>query len=126
MVTGCKPDKYKRQNQTDKFTLNQSLRADFSKDLYLKLSSYVMYDEGFFESFNQDFRSGILSLTNPNTGWNRTRASSASFDRTTRLTHNAILNYNKTFLEKNTISAMAGFEYYDAYNNKLYIFSCIL
>ena len=112
-------DKYKRQNQTDKFTLNQSLRADFTKDLYLKLSSYVMYDEGFFESFNQDFRTGILSLTNPNTGWNRTRSSSASFDRTTRLTHNAILNYNKTFLDKNTISAMAGFEYYDAYNKGL-------
>lgn len=112
-------DKYKRQNQTDKFTLNQSLRADFTKDLYLKLSSYVMYDEGFYESFNQDFRTGIMSLTNPNTGWNRTRASSASFDRTTRLTHNAILNYNKTFLEKNTVSAMAGFEYYDAYNKGL-------
>lgn len=112
-------DKYKRNNQTDKFTLNQSLRADLSKDLYLKLSSYVMYDEGFAEAFNQDFRTGILSLTNPNSGWNRTRASSASFDRTTRLTHNAILNYNKTFLEKSTISAMAGFEYYDAYNKGL-------
>ena len=28
-----------------------------------------MYDEGFSEAFNQDFRTGILSLTNPNTGW---------------------------------------------------------
>lgn len=112
-------DKYKRNNQTDKFTLNQSIRADFTKDLYLKVSSYMMYDEGFVESFNQDFRTGIMSLTNPNTGWNRTRASSAYFDRTIRQTHNAILNYNKTFFEKNNVSAMAGFEYYDAYNKGL-------
>lgn len=112
-------DKYKRENQSDKFTLNQSLRADFTKDLYLKVSSYVMYDETFSESFNKDFRTGIMSLTNPNTGWNRTRSSSAYFDRTTRLTHNAILNYNKTFFDKNAVSAMAGFEYYDAYNKGL-------
>lgn len=109
-------NKYKRKNQTDKFTFNQAFRADINKDLYFKLTGILMYDEGFFESFNQDFRTGIMSLTNPNTGWNRTRNTSASFDRTIRQTYNAIVNYTKTFDELHNIAAMAGFEYYDAYN----------
>lgn len=112
-------DKYKRKNQTDKFTINQAFRVDISKDLYFKVAGLLMYDEGFFESFNQDFRTGIMSLTNPNTGWNRTRSTSASFDRTIRQTYNAIANYDKTILDRHTIAAMAGFEYYDAYNKGL-------
>lgn len=108
-------DKYKRNNQTDKFTLGQSFRVDLLKDLYVKLGAIWMYDEGLSESFNQDFRTGFLSLTNPNAGWNRTRASSAAFDRTIRQTYNATVNYNINFLGKNNIDAMAGFEYYDAY-----------
>jgi len=109
-------DKYKRSNQTDKFTLGQSFKVDFTKDLYIKLGAIWMYDEGFAESFNQDFRTGLLSLTDPNRGWNRTRATSAGFDRTIRQTYNAIVNYSTTFLDKNNINAMAGFEYYDAYS----------
>ncbi|MEO6134297.1 MAG: SusC/RagA family TonB-linked outer membrane protein [Ginsengibacter sp.] len=108
-------DKYKRSNQTDKFTLGQAFRVDIMKDLYVKLSANWMYDEGFAESFNQDFRSGLLSKTNPNTGWNRTRSSSAGFDRNIKQTYNAIVNYSTTFLGKNNIAAMAGFEYYDSY-----------
>lgn len=112
-------DKYKRNNQTDKFTLNQAFRADINKDLYFRVSGILMYDEGFSEAFNKDYRTGIMSLTNPNTGWNRTRSSSASFDRTIRQTYNAIVNYDKTFLSKNNVTAMAGFEYYDAYSKGL-------
>ncbi len=113
-------DKYKRSNQTDKFTLGQSFRADLLDNLYLKLGAIWMYDEGFAESFNQDFRTGLLSLTNPNQGWNRTRFSDASFNRTIRQTYNAIVNYNLSFLDKNNLEAMAGFEYYDAYAKGLY------
>ena len=109
-------DKYIRQNQTDKFTLGQSFRAVINKNIYFKIGALWMYDEGFAESFNKDFRSGLLSLTNPNAGWDRNRSSSASFDRTIRQTYNAILNYQTTFLGKNNIDAMGGFEYYDAYN----------
>lgn len=108
-------DKYKVNNQTDKFTLGQSFKVDLMKSLYVKLGAIWMYDEGLSESFNQDFRTGFLSLTNPNAGWNRTRASSAAFDRTIRQTYNATVNYNLNFLGKNNIDAMAGFEYYDAY-----------
>lgn len=112
-------DKYKRKNQSDKFTFIQTIRADVNKDLYFKVSGRLMYDEGFFESFNKDFRTGVMSLTNVNTGWNRTRSTSASFDRTIRQTYNAIVNYDKTFLGKHNVAAMAGFEYYDAYNKGL-------
>ena len=112
-------DKYKRNNQSDKFTLSQAFRADITKGLYLKVTGLLMYDESFSEAFNQDFRTGIMSLTNPNTGWNRTRSSSASFDRTTRQTYNAVANYQKSFSAKHNIEAMAGFEYYDSYNKGL-------
>lgn len=112
-------DKYIRKNQTDKFTIIQSLRADISKNIYFKVGAKWMYDEGFAEAFNKDFRTGLLSLTNPNAGWDRTRASSASFDRTIRQTYNAILNYENTFLGKHTVSAMGGFEYFDAYQKGL-------
>jgi TonB-linked SusC/RagA family outer membrane protein len=109
-------DKYKRKNQTDKFSLNQSFRADITKDLYVKLTSLVMFDEAFYEAFNQDFRTGIMSVSNVNTGWNRTRSTSASFDRTIRQTYNAVANYDKTFFTNHNIAGMAGFEFYDAYN----------
>lgn len=109
-------DKYFRGNQSDKFTMNQAFKIDIMKGLYVKATGIVMYDESFVESFNKDFRSGVMSLTNLNTGWNRTRSSSANFDRTVRQTYNAIANYQTKFLEAHSISAMAGFEYYDSYN----------
>ena len=107
-------DRFKRFNQTDKFTLSQAFRVDLMKGLYVRLSGILMYDEGVGEYFDKDFRTGFLSLTNPNAGWNRTRSTSAWFDRTVRQTYNAIANYSTTFLGKNNIDAMAGFEYYDA------------
>jgi TonB-linked SusC/RagA family outer membrane protein len=105
-------DKYKRKNQSDKFTIGQSFRADLTDALSLKVGGILMYDETAAESFNKDFRIGIMSTTNANTGWNRDRASSASFDRATRQTYNAILNYKKAFMGKSFLDAMAGFEYY--------------
>lgn len=112
-------DKYIRKNQTDKFTINQALSADLFKGLNLRVAAILMYDEGFSESFNKDFRIGFLSTTNPNAGWNRDRASSASFDRTTRQTYNAVLNYNTKFLDDHNLSALGGFEYYDSYSQGL-------
>lgn len=109
-------DKYKRSNQTDKFTLGQSLKIDFLKDLNLKINAIWFYDEGFYEAFNKDYRTGLLSKTDPNRGWNRTRASSASFGRAIRQTYNAVLDYKFTFLKNNNVDAMAGFEYYDVYS----------
>ncbi len=108
-------DKYKRNNQSDKFSLGQSFKIDLLEGLFVKIGGIMMYDETAAESFNRDFRIGIMSTTNANTGWNRDRASSANFDRTIRQTYNAIANYSKD-LGKHGIDAMAGFEYYDEYN----------
>ena len=108
-----------RRNQSDKFTLSQSLKADLHKDLYLKVGGIFMYDEQVGESFNKDYRTGVLSYTNPNTGWNRDRISSASFDRVFRQTYNAILNYKTELFGKSNLDAMVGGEYYDVYNNGL-------
>lgn len=113
-------DKYKRDNQSDKFTLNQAFRADIMKGLYVRVAAILMYDESVEESFNKDFRTGIMSYTNPNTGWNRTRSSSAQFDRTIRQTYNAIANYSTKFLGKNNIDAMIGGEFYDSFNKGIY------
>lgn len=102
-------DKFIRNNQTDKFTMGQSFKINFTKDLFLKLNANYMFDEGFYESFNKDYRTG------PNV-MNTTRSSSASFDRTLRQTYNAVLNYSKTFAESHTFSGLAGSEYYDVYS----------
>ncbi|MEI7829748.1 MAG: SusC/RagA family TonB-linked outer membrane protein [Prolixibacteraceae bacterium] len=112
-------DKYIRDNQSDKFTLNQAFRIDIIKGLYVKASALLMYDETFNESFNKDFRTGVMSYSNPNTGWNRNRDSYSGFGRTVRQTYNVIANYQTTIKEKHNISAMAGAEYYDSYNNGL-------
>lgn len=113
-------DAYKRDNQSDKFTLNQAFRIDLMKGLYVRASAIMMYDESFQESFNKDFRTGTMSYTNPNTGWNRTRSSAAQFDRVIRQTYNAIANYETKFLGKNNINAMVGFEFYDSFNKGVY------
>jgi len=108
-----------RKNQSDKFTLSQSLRADILKDLYLKVGGIFMYDEQVSQSFNKDFRTGILSLTNPNAGWNRDRVSSASFDRVFRETYNAILNYKTELFGRSSLDAMIGAEYFNVHNRGL-------
>lgn len=107
-------DKYIRKNQTDKFTINQRFNLQFTPDITGRIGASLFYDEGFYESFNKDFRTGLLSLTNPNTGWNRDRQSSASFDRTIRQTYTATLGYKKQ-ISRHSIDALVGFEYYDAY-----------
>ncbi len=108
-------DKFLVNNQTDKFTLNQAFRVDLAKNLNVRVAGILFYDEEFDESFNRDFRTGVMSLTNPANGWNRDRNSSAYFSRSTKQTYNAVLNYNFQVLDKHNISAMAGFEYYDDY-----------
>jgi TonB-linked SusC/RagA family outer membrane protein len=106
-----------RRNQSDKFTLSQSFKADLLKNLYFKVGGIFMYDEQVSESFNKDYRTGVMSYTNPNTGWNRDRISSASFDRVFRQTYNAILNYKAELFGKSNLDAMVGGEYFDVYNN---------
>ena len=118
-------DKYIRKNQSDKFTMNQAFRIDLAKGLYVKASAIMMYDESYSESFNKDFRTGIMSYTNANTGWNRNRDASSNFDRTVRQTYNLIANYTATFNQKHNVAAMVGGEFYDAYNQGVYAYGAL-
>lgn len=105
-------DKFIRRNQSDKFTLTQSFKADILKNLNFRTSANWFYNEGFNEAFNKDF------LSSPN-NINRTRSSSASFGREFSQTYNGALNFNTDFLGKHHIDAMIGTEYYDIYQNGL-------
>lgn len=111
-------DKYIRRNQSDKFTLNQALVVNFMPELSLRLNGILSYEEEYYEAFNKDFRTGFLSHTDPDAGWNRQRNSSASFWRDISQTYNAVLNYDKQFGEHN-VSALIGAEFYDSYYRSL-------
>lgn len=102
-------DQFLRENQTDKFTMIQSIDAQLLKNLVLRGSAQWYYNEGFYESFNRDYESTPGS-------YNRSRNSSASFDRVFSQTYNATLNYNQTFEENHHIDALVGMEYFDREN----------
>lgn len=101
-------NKFIRDNQTDKFTMNQAFKLDFTKGLYLKLSANWYYSEGMYESFNKDYYSNPVNIVS-------TRSSSASYDRTFDQTYNAIMNYEHQFGD-HYVTAMLGSEYYNSYS----------
>lgn len=102
-------DQFVRDQNTDKFTMNQSFTIDLMKGLSLKLGGIWYYQEEKVESFNKDYlNSPGNKVTSRNT--------SASYDRTLDQTYNAVLNYNYQINKDHYLDAMAGFEYYDSYN----------
>jgi TonB-linked SusC/RagA family outer membrane protein len=105
-------DKFIRKNQTDKFTMSQSFKADLLKNLSFRTSANWFYNEGFYESFNKDYLQSPGNI-------NKTRSSSASFSREFSQTYNGTLNFNTDFLGKHHVDAMVGTEYYDFYRNGL-------
>ncbi len=102
------PNKWENDNQSDKFTLTQSFKIDLLKELTLNLNANWYYSESFSERFDHDYES-----TPGN--WDRTRYSSAEYNRDFRQTYNATLNYNKTFFNSHSVDAMLGMEFYDRY-----------
>lgn len=80
-------DKFVRDQNTDKFTMNQSFTVNFMKGLSLKLGAIWYYQEEKDESFNKDY---LSSPGNKVTS----RSTSAYYDRTLDQTYNAVLNYN--------------------------------
>lgn len=103
------PDRFFRDNQSDKFTMTQSLDIDFTEWLSLRLNGNVYYSESFIESFNRDYQ-------NNNTKWDRSRHTSASYDRTLSQTYNAVLNFHKLYANAHNVNVMLGSEYYDNYS----------
>ncbi len=109
-------DKFLRDNQTDKFSMTQSLEATLYKGLKLKGTMAWNYSEYLGESFNKDYQTNQAG-----TSINTTRASSASFYRTLNQTYNLVLSYDGTFGD-HSISAMLGTEYYDKNYKYLYAY----
>ncbi|MDD4283535.1 MAG: TonB-dependent receptor [Fermentimonas sp.] len=101
--------RFMRDNQTDKFTMIQSFEAKFLRDFTARASAQWYYDEGFYESFNRDYE------TSPG-NWNRTRSTSAEFDRSLSQTYNATINYDKLLAGKHDVSVLLGMEYFDRHN----------
>ena len=113
-VPGFNADKNIQNYNTDRFTFSQGLTFQILPNLSIKGTALIMYDEEFKETFAKDQRSGYLSATNPNTGWNKTRQSKAEFNRYVRQTYNAILQYKEDFGgSKHNLDLLAGLEYYD-------------
>lgn len=99
-------DRFLRENQTDKFTMIQSFEAKLLQDFTLRGSGQWYYDEGFYESFNRDYE------TTPG-NWNRTRSSSASFNRNFSQTYNATVTYDKLIAGQHDLNVLLGMEYFD-------------
>lgn len=102
-------DKFIRRNNTDKFTVSQAFKVDLLQNIYLRTSGNFFFNNGNYESFNRDF------LASPG-NYNRTRSSSASFDKALSQTYNATLNFNDSFAEKHMVFAQVGSEFYDIYS----------
>ncbi len=102
-------DKFHRDNNTDKFTMVQAFDIKFMEGLNLKLTANWLYSEDKEEAFDQDY------LNSPG-NYNRSRNSSAIYDRVLYQTYNAVLNYNKQITKDHYVAAMLGFEYYDEYD----------
>ncbi len=101
------PEKWWRENQSDKFTMVQSFDVDITKHLALKASANWFYSEGVYEGFNKDRLSN--RLTNQEL---RGRETWASFERDFRQTYNVLATYDREFGDHG-INAMLGTEYLD-------------
>lgn len=100
------PEKYLRDNQSDKFQMTQSLTATLMPGLTLKGTMSWYYNEQLTRSFDKDY------MTNANGAMNRARNTSESFLRYFDQTYNVVANFQRTFAEKHTVNAMAGIEFY--------------
>lgn len=102
------PDKWQQDNQSDKFTMSQSFNVNILKNLSLTANMNWYYSESYYEHFTKDYEQTPGNI-------NKTRNSSAEYDRDFRQTYNAVLNYNETFFRDHHVDVMLGMEYYDRY-----------
>ena len=103
------PDKWQVDNQTDKFTMIQSVEVDLWKGLKLKATANWYYSEGVYESFTKDYESTPGSF-------NTSRSTSAKFERSFTQTYNALLNYNTIIKKDHSLDVMLGMEAFDKYD----------
>lgn len=105
---------FMRDNQSDKFSMTQSLTATIMKGLTVKGSMSWFYDEEYDEYLNHAYITSQVGAANPNgtSGVSRSYNVGASFNRTFDQTYNLVANFNHTFNEKHTLNVMAGTEFY--------------
>ncbi|HNX11641.1 MAG TPA: SusC/RagA family TonB-linked outer membrane protein [Paludibacteraceae bacterium] len=96
-------------NQTDKFTMNQAFKVDFTKSLYLRMAANWYYSEGNYESFTKDYYNTPTQIST-------NRSTSAEFNRSFEQTYNAVLNYEKQ-INSHYLAVMLGTEFYDSFYN---------
>ena len=80
-------DKFKRDNNTDKFTMVQALDFRLMKGLNLKVTANWFFNEEKYEAFNRDYLSSPGKIES-------SRSTSASYSITLDQTYNAVLEYD--------------------------------
>ena len=100
-------DAMHRDYETNKFNMTQAFTVSFTPWLSLKLSGSWYYEDTWQEAFNRDYMTGVGPR------YYSTRYSSNYYNRNLNQTYNAILNFNKSFAQDHTVSAMLGAEYLD-------------
>ncbi len=105
---------FDRDNQSDKFSMTQSLTATIIPGLTVKGTMSWFYNEQYTQALNRAYVSNQTGAANPegNNGVVRTYATSRSFLRYFDQTYNLVANFNRTFAEKHAVSAMVGMEFY--------------
>ena len=99
-------DKYRSDNQKDRFSLSEELKYSLLPGLDLKANASWLYVNTGEGSFQKDYQT--------TTGvWNRTRNSSELWQRDFSQTYNLAVDFDRTFADRHEISAMAGAEWYD-------------
>lgn len=100
-------EKFIRDNQSDKFTMIQTLEIKPMKNLTIKGTANWYYSESLSESFNKDYQ------TAPGNNFNKARNTSAQFEREFAQTYNVVANYTQTFAKDHNVDVMIGSEFYD-------------
>ncbi len=108
-------DKFFRDNENIKTTLNQAFSAKIVDGLTFNISGNWYFDQDYNEAFNKDYTNNQAA-----TSWIRTRSSSAQYDRYFTQTYNATLNFNKEIATNHNLDVMAGYEFYDRQFTYLY------
>lgn len=97
---------WKSDNETNKFQMTQNLTATLIKGLTVTGTMSWYYTNEYYSSFQADHDSNAAGAQYVN------RATSKQWRRTFEQNYKLLANFNRTFAEKHTVSAMAGMEYY--------------
>ena len=101
-------DKFFRDNENLKTTLNQSFTAKIIDGLTFNASANWYYNEDYNESFNKDYQTNQAG-----TSFNRSRSTSGLFNQYFTQTYNATLQFSKEIAGYHNLDAMVGYEFYD-------------